>query len=216
MLDFLSLLAIMKLQQLEGDAIIMHSLSSYQKTATAVQVGKYQTVNLFLDNDQSGVDVAFRFQQEIPNTVNQAQLFHPHKDLNEYLRESSNVIEKERSTKPQRKQTVGKSENQVTKLKEAKVLEAKLQEQLREQTEEICRTVFRKYPGAKAKAFEEAKHRSGSGYRADRSIAMNMADIRFRDVFKRIVQEQYPEAFKEVEELAIEVSRLQQLIEELT
>lgn len=45
---------------------------------------------------------------------------------------------------------------------------------------------------------------------------MNMADIRFRDVFKRIVQEQYPEAFKEVEELAIEVSRLQQLIEELT
>jgi hypothetical protein len=48
----------------------------------------YQTINLFLDNDQSGVDVAFRFLQQFPNAVNQATLFQPHDDLNSFLQKT--------------------------------------------------------------------------------------------------------------------------------
>jgi 5S rRNA maturation endonuclease (ribonuclease M5) len=89
-LDFLSLLAIMKLDQLEGDAIVMHSLSSYQKTVATLHTQNYKTINLFLDNDQSGVDVAFQFLKDIPNAVNQSDLFHPHEDLNAFLLASAN------------------------------------------------------------------------------------------------------------------------------
>lgn len=207
-LDFLSLLAIMNLDQLEGDAIIMHSLSSYDKTVKVLTESNYQTINLFLDNDQSGVDVAFRFLQQFPNAVNQAGLFQPYDDLNSFLQKTGKTIS-ENSTQTQA------TSNRKAKLKEAKALEAQLQEKLHQHTEEICRAIFKKYPGAKSKAFEKAKQRPDAGYEIAHSIAKNMASKRFRAVFKAIVEEDYSREFEEVTGLRKELSSVRKAIERL-
>jgi hypothetical protein len=82
-------------------------------------------------------------------------------------------------------------------------------------TDKACRTVFQKHKGAKASAFEAAKQQKGSGYRANRSIAENMGNERFRKVFKRIVEQQYPEEFVGVVELRQVIAEAQQLIIQL-
>jgi hypothetical protein len=206
----------------------MHSLSSYKNTVTSLQAANYQTINLFLDNDQSGVDVAFRFLREVPNTVNQSDLFHPHEDLNAFLLSAANVSPlpkssegTQRSSRSSRAAQAASpppraAAQQLGELKKARALETQLQTRLREQTEEICRAVFLKHAGAKATAFKEATNRTNAGYQANRSIAENMANNRFRAAFIRIVQEQYPAAFKEVEQLEQEILRVQQLIRRLS
>lgn len=207
-LDFLSLLAIMNLNQLEGDAIVMHSLSSYNKTAQVLTQSNYQTINLFLDNDQSGVDVAFRFLQQFPNAINQAVLFQPYGDLNSFLQNTGKLKSEDLSATD----AVSTPE---TKLKEAKALETQLQEKLHQRTEEICRTIFMKHPGAKSKTFEKAKQRPDAGYQIAHSIAKNMASKRFRAVFKAIVEEDYPREFEEVTGLRKELSSVRKAIERL-
>lgn len=207
-LDFLSLLAIMNLNQLEGDAIVMHSLSSYDKTAQVLTQSNYQTINLFLDNDQSGVDVAFRFLQQFPNAINQAVLFQPYGDLNSFLQNTGKLKSEDLSA-------TDAVSTPATKLKEAKALEIQLQEKLHQRTEEICRTIFMKHPGAKSKAFEKAKQWPNAGYQIAHSIAKNMASKRFRAVFKAIVEEDYPREFEEVTGLRKELSSVRKTIERL-
>ena len=54
MTDYLSLLTMMKTDQLAGDSIVMHSLASYDQTINFIKKVGYSNINTFLDNDRSG------------------------------------------------------------------------------------------------------------------------------------------------------------------
>ena len=86
MLDFLSLLAMLNVHNLSGDSIIMHSLSSFQSSATAIKSMKFKKVNLFLDNNKAGKEHTEKFQNHFGElVVNQSYLFEPYEDVNDAL-----------------------------------------------------------------------------------------------------------------------------------
>ncbi len=87
MTDFLSLLAMMKLERLGGDAVIMHSLSSYPRTSEYLRGRGYEVVHTFLDNDGPGRECTERFKADFPGrVVSQSGQFEPYVDLNDALR----------------------------------------------------------------------------------------------------------------------------------
>ena len=108
-----------------------------------------------------------------------------------------------------------KAEERAAKVEEMRALEARLNETLREKTDEACRAVFEKHPDAKENAFETAKKRRGSGYKANLTNAENMANPAFRAIFKLIVQERFPEQFAGVADLKKEVSKVRSAISRL-
>jgi 5S rRNA maturation endonuclease (ribonuclease M5) len=86
MLDFLSLVAMFNVSQLSGDSIVMHSLSSFQQTVTAIKSMGYEKVNLFLDNNRAGKEHSQKFQSELGEIViSQSHLFEPYEDVNDAL-----------------------------------------------------------------------------------------------------------------------------------
>ena len=88
MTDFLSLLALYNLDQLAGDSILLHSVSSYARAAEIIK-GKedsYLEINTFLDNDPSGQKCTQRFLHDFGNLVkDQSPLYQPYQDLNKAL-----------------------------------------------------------------------------------------------------------------------------------
>ena len=91
MVDFLSLLVMLGAKSLSGDAIIMHSLSSFQRTLEVIRRENYQNVNTFLDNDRSGQEATLKFSSELGTLhSNQSEMFSRYKDLNEALCANNN------------------------------------------------------------------------------------------------------------------------------
>lgn len=87
MTDFLSLLAMMRMDRMAGDAVIMHSLSSFQRTAEFLREQGFETVNTFLDNDKPGQECTERFKAEFgERAVSQSGLFAPYSDINDALK----------------------------------------------------------------------------------------------------------------------------------
>lgn len=87
MTDFLSLLALTSTVQWPDEAIIMHSLSSYRRTADAIRAEGYERINTYLDNNRPGQEGTERFKAEFGERVfPQSQTFAPHVDLNDALR----------------------------------------------------------------------------------------------------------------------------------
>jgi len=87
MTDFLSLLALQNANRLEGDAIIMHSLSSFQRTVEKVRSFGYTRINTFLDNNNPGQEHTEKFKAEFPDRVTSwSDSFLPHTDLNDALK----------------------------------------------------------------------------------------------------------------------------------
>lgn len=85
--DFLSLLVLHKGNRLQGDTIIMHSLSSFWEALQYIQDGAYQNVNLWLDNDKSGKKMVGRFKEEgVLNICDKSSTYKGHKDLNDLLK----------------------------------------------------------------------------------------------------------------------------------
>jgi len=87
MTDFLSLLVLQNLEQLKGDAIIMHSVSTYKRTIEFIEEQGYKRVFTFLDNDKTGKKYTAKFEQDLASirVASQSQTFRPHKDLNDAL-----------------------------------------------------------------------------------------------------------------------------------
>ncbi|MEO0688163.1 MAG: toprim domain-containing protein, partial [Cyanobacteria bacterium J06649_11] len=85
--DFLSLLVLEQLPQLEQDAIVMHSVSTYQRTLEVIQEQNYETVYTYLDNDKAGNKYTDKFCTDLSkvDVLPQNQSFVQHKDLNEKL-----------------------------------------------------------------------------------------------------------------------------------
>lgn len=85
--DHLSLLTMMKTSHLVGDAIVLNSLTSYDKAVAYMKDREYTTVNLFLDNDKAGREYTKRFIDDFgEKAVDQSSMFLPFKDLNEYIK----------------------------------------------------------------------------------------------------------------------------------
>lgn len=86
MIDFLSLLVMLNVQQLSGHSIVMHSLSSFSRTVKVIRAKDYQTINTFLDNDRVGEEHTEKFVAEFgERVVPQSDLFSSYKDLNKAL-----------------------------------------------------------------------------------------------------------------------------------
>lgn len=85
--DYLSLLTMMKTNHLNGDIIIMNSLSSYGKTLSFIKDKGYKSVNLFLDNDKAGNEATESFISDLGEELveDQASMFLPYVDLNDML-----------------------------------------------------------------------------------------------------------------------------------
>lgn len=95
MTDFLSFLVMMQYDQLTGDALIMHSLSSFPKAAAYIQTEGYKVVNTFLDNNPAGLAGTERFKEAFP------EAFKPHNgmyamyvDLNDALRDNASLLKR--------------------------------------------------------------------------------------------------------------------------
>lgn len=87
MTDFLSLCAMYGVQELAGDTIILHSLSSYSRAAEFIKSRAYAKIYTFLDNDEAGQKHTERFKEEFGQlVVSQSSLFAPHEDLNAALK----------------------------------------------------------------------------------------------------------------------------------
>lgn len=87
MTDFLSLLVLQKADQLVGDAIIMHSVSTYHRTVQYIEEQGYEQVFSFLDKDRTGEKYTAKFKEDLaPGQVYpQNEIFRPYKDVNEAL-----------------------------------------------------------------------------------------------------------------------------------
>lgn len=89
MVDFLSLLALNKVETLEEDAIVMHSLSSFDKTVVYLREKGFERIELYLDNDTAGQEASERFKAEFEGrVVMRNDGYAGSKDLNEHLSKS--------------------------------------------------------------------------------------------------------------------------------
>lgn len=87
MTDFLSLLTMLKTDNLHGDSIIMHSLSSYDKTLNTIKEQGYSSVNTYIDNNKAGNEYTQKLKNDLGNLVHvQSQLFLPFTDINDMLK----------------------------------------------------------------------------------------------------------------------------------
>ena len=93
MTDYLSLLAMYNTQQLAGDTVIMHSVSSYARTANIIKGMGFVWIHTFLDNDKTGYKYTQRFIEDFNDKVkNQSSLFEPYQDLNKALKANRPLI----------------------------------------------------------------------------------------------------------------------------
>ena len=86
MTDFLSYLVLTGAEQLTDDAIVMHSLSSYNRAASYIHAQNYEHLRTYLDNDKAGYQGTERFKADFgAKVLPQGERFATYKDLNLYL-----------------------------------------------------------------------------------------------------------------------------------
>lgn len=87
MTDFLSLLVMLKTDRLKEDAIIMHSLSSSNRTVEVIRQKGYAQIDTFLDNNAPGQRFTEKFMAAfLEQVTSHSQFFAPHIDLNDALK----------------------------------------------------------------------------------------------------------------------------------
>ena len=59
------LLVLQNLEQLEADAIAMHSVSSFKRTVEFIEKMSYEKVFTFLNNDEVGKNYFTRFEEDL-------------------------------------------------------------------------------------------------------------------------------------------------------
>lgn len=82
-IDFLSFLQLYPGKEDDCDFIILNSLSNAKDLLSIIE--KFDSVNLFLDNDKAGQSATQKLLKASYKVIDKSQLFEPHKDLNEYL-----------------------------------------------------------------------------------------------------------------------------------
>ena len=82
-MDFLSALTMYQTTGLKFTTIVLNSVSNVSKLPA---LSAYQTINLFLDNDEAGLKTSDTILDRYPQAENQSALIFPgQKDFNEYL-----------------------------------------------------------------------------------------------------------------------------------
>lgn len=88
MLDYVSLLAMLGVRQLKGDALILHSTTTYDKAVDFLKGTSYETIHTFLDNNPTGQKYTRQFMKDFPDRVqNNSQSFVPYDDMNDALKD---------------------------------------------------------------------------------------------------------------------------------
>jgi DNA primase len=83
-MDFLSAIELGGTETPKFDCLILNSVSMKEKTFDLI--GKYDKINLFLDNDKAGEQAAKYFRSIHDNVVDYSKEYYPNqKDLNDYL-----------------------------------------------------------------------------------------------------------------------------------
>lgn len=86
MTDFLSWLVMQGKNQLQGDALIMHSLTSHSRTVAYLRSHPYAVIKTYLDNNASGKQGTEKLKTVFGSTlVSCSEIFAPHADLNDAL-----------------------------------------------------------------------------------------------------------------------------------
>jgi hypothetical protein len=99
MTDFLSFVVMMNYERLTGDALIMHSLSSFSKTAPRIAAEGYTTINTFLDNNPAGLEGTEKFKTTFAEVVKPHNaMYAMYVDLNDALRDNASLIMSHRPT----------------------------------------------------------------------------------------------------------------------
>lgn len=81
--DFLSLLMSLNCDSLNGDTLILNSLSSAKRAIEFINSKTYKHIHLWLDNDEAGKKMVSRFENELHTEVlDQSFRYAPHKDIN--------------------------------------------------------------------------------------------------------------------------------------
>jgi len=83
--DFLSALELSNTHKLKFDSLILNSIALKGKTLSLA--GKYEILNLFMDNDPSGIEAVNFYQKNHKNVKDFSVILYPHpyKDLNDFL-----------------------------------------------------------------------------------------------------------------------------------
>jgi len=82
-MDFLSSLTITQKYPLDN-YLILNSVSLRERGLKAVQ-GKYETIELYFDNDKAGSETTKYFLDALPNAIDKRELYKEYKDLNDFL-----------------------------------------------------------------------------------------------------------------------------------
>ena len=97
-MDYLSFLAINKLQNSPIDVIVLNSLVNLSRAEKAI--ASYKKVWAFLDNDQAARKAVLELKSICNNVNDQSRLYSMNKDLNEYLCNKQQVIQDEKMKRP--------------------------------------------------------------------------------------------------------------------
>ncbi len=82
--DFLSAIVYYKAKELKNDTIVLNSVINLKYAMQTIC--SYTHVNLFLDNDPTGIEASNEIQKKCSHALNMAAKVYPgHKDFNEYL-----------------------------------------------------------------------------------------------------------------------------------
>ena len=86
-MDFLSYLTLHDLKDFKNSALILHSTALRKRVVNLIKVNSIKRANLFLDNDQTGLDAVEYFKHTLSDIqiFDRSHLYKPAKDLNERL-----------------------------------------------------------------------------------------------------------------------------------
>jgi hypothetical protein len=82
--DFLSYLAIQKIEKSKHDIAVLNSVANVQKAMDFLK--SHQTIYTYLDNDEAGQKATKLIQSVHPTVYNRSAKYAEYKDLNDYLR----------------------------------------------------------------------------------------------------------------------------------
>jgi len=82
---------------LNGDVLVLNSLTNKNKVEN--HASKYQQINLYLDNDQSGKNAAQELLNRCDNAEDLSPLYENVNDMNDYLKEWNDMISSMKSIK---------------------------------------------------------------------------------------------------------------------
>ena len=86
-MDFLSYLTLHDLKNFKNAGLILHSTALRKRAVELIKDNRIKRANLFLDNDQAGLDAVEYFKNALPDIqiFDRSHLYKPAKDLNERL-----------------------------------------------------------------------------------------------------------------------------------